>query len=66
MREALSILRDSRDLIDLGAYVAGKNAKLDSAIRMQPELNAFLRQLTSETSALPQTREQLLSIAGRL
>jgi flagellum-specific ATP synthase len=53
-------------LIDLGAYLPGKNPKLDTAIRLQPELNAFLRQLTSENSPLATTREQLLSIAGRL
>lgn len=66
IREAISILRDARDLIDLGAYLPGKNPKLDTAIRMQPELNAFLRQLTSENSALATTREQLRSIAERL
>jgi flagellum-specific ATP synthase len=66
IREALSLLRDARDLIDLGAYMPGKNPKLDTAIRMQPELNGFLRQLTSENSPLATTREQLLSIAGRL
>jgi len=66
IREALSILRDSRDLIDLGAYVPGKNPKLDTAIRLQPELNAFLRQSTPENSSLAATREQLQSIAERL
>ena len=66
VREALSILRDARDLIDLGAYVPGKNPKLDTAIRMQPELNAFLRQVTSENSTFTATREQLQSIAARL
>ncbi|HJT89781.1 MAG TPA: FliI/YscN family ATPase, partial [Bryobacteraceae bacterium] len=30
IREALAALEDSRDLIDLGAYVAGKNPKLDA------------------------------------
>jgi FliI/YscN family ATPase len=66
IREALSMLRDARDLIDLGAYLPGKNPKLDTAIRMQPELNAFLRQLTSENASLATTREQLRSIAERL
>jgi flagellum-specific ATP synthase len=66
VREALSLLRDSRDLIDLGAYAPGKNPKLDTAIRLQPELNAFLRQSTSEKSSLATTREQLQSLAARL
>jgi len=66
VREALSLLRDARDLIDLGAYVPGKNPKLDTAIRVQPELNSFLRQSTADNSSLAVTREQLGSIAQRL
>jgi flagellum-specific ATP synthase len=66
VREALSLLADSKDLVELGAYLPGKNPKLDLAIRMQPEINAFLRQLTSENSPLADTRQQLRSLAERL
>jgi flagellum-specific ATP synthase len=66
VREALSLLADSKDLVELGAYLPGKNPKLDLAIRMQPEINAFLRQLTSENSPLADTRLQLRSLAERL
>jgi flagellum-specific ATP synthase len=66
VREALSLLADSKDLVELGAYLPGKNPKLDLAIRMQPEINAFLRQLTSEKSSLADTHQQLRSLAGRL
>jgi len=66
LRETLAILEDSRDLIDLGAYVPGKNPRLDLALRMQPELTAFLRQEVSAKSAFEETYGQLKAIAGRL
>ena len=49
-----------------GAYAAGKNPKLDTAIRMQPEIIAFLRQQTSENSSFEETRERLRAIAEKL
>jgi FliI/YscN family ATPase len=66
MREALAIWEESRDLIDLGAYVAGKNPRLDTAIRMQPEIAAFLRQATSVKSSFEETHAQLKTIAEKL
>ncbi len=66
MREALAVWEESRDLIDLGAYVAGKNPKLDTAIRMQPEIAGFLRQATSVKSSFEETHTQLKAIAERL
>ena len=66
IREALAVLEESRDLIDLGAYVPGKNPKLDAAILVQPEINAFLRQSTTEKSSLTETSDRLKSITLRL
>jgi len=66
VREALAVLEESRDLIDLGAYVSGKNPKLDSAIRLQPEIVSFLRQPTSARSSFPEARTGLQEIAARL
>ena len=66
IREALAALEDSRDLIDLGAYVPGKNPKLDAAIQLQPEITSFLRQATSEKSAFSETCDKLRAITARL
>jgi len=66
VREALAVLEDSRDLIDLGAYVPGKNPKLDTAIQLQPEITAFLRQQTSEKTPFGETCEKLRAITARL
>jgi flagellar biosynthesis/type III secretory pathway ATPase len=46
--------------------VAGKNPKLDTAIRMQPEIAAFLRQATSVKSSFEEMQTQLKTIAERL
>ena len=43
LREALSSYQQAEDLIQLGAYVTGTNAKLDAVIRMRPELLRFLQ-----------------------
>jgi FliI/YscN family ATPase len=66
VREALAVLEESRDLVELGAYVSGKNAKLDAALRMQPEITTFLRQATAAKSTLEETHDQLQAIAARL
>ena len=44
VREALSLYRDSEDLINLGAYVSGTNPRLDQCIKARPEIMNFLRQ----------------------
>jgi len=65
MREALAVYDESRDLIDLGAYVSGSNPRLDIAVRMRPEINAFLRQ-DNDASPLPETLLRVRSIAAGL
>jgi flagellum-specific ATP synthase len=62
VREALALYRQSEDLIQLGAYVSGTNPQLDAAIRLRPDLLAFLRQ--EAASNVP--REEALREIGRL
>ncbi|MGM9486031.1 FliI/YscN family ATPase [Ideonella sp. YS5] len=40
----LDLLERNRQLVDIGAYVAGSNAELDGALRLKPGLQDFLRQ----------------------
>jgi flagellum-specific ATP synthase len=47
-REHLANFRKNADLINIGAYPAGSNVAIDSAITMQPRLNQFLRQNVTE------------------
>ena len=66
LRSALAAYRDSEDLIQLGAYVAGSNAVLDSSIRLRPELQDFLRQDHLATATLEETLARLDNLAARL
>ena len=52
IRETLAEYRRAEDLIRLGAYVSGSSPRLDAGIRAQEDLNRFLRQDRSETTAL--------------
>jgi flagellum-specific ATP synthase len=58
-REVLARYAEAEDLINIGAYVKGSNAKIDYAISKIDEINTFLRQNFSETSTLKQSIEQL-------
>jgi flagellum-specific ATP synthase len=52
LRRTLAAHRDARDLIEIGAYAPGSNADVDTAIRLRPRIDAFLRQeLDAVTSA---------------
>jgi len=53
-REALSAYREAADLIEVGAYVAGSNARVDRALRCLPALQAFLRQEPLERTPMPE------------
>jgi len=66
VREAMATYEESKDLIELGAYVAGTNPRLDAAVRMQPEITAFLRQDTSTDAARSDSIGRLIDIAQRL
>jgi flagellum-specific ATP synthase len=65
VREALAAYRQSEDLINLGAYVAGSNGSLDSAIKLRPQLLNFLRQEPEATEPLRHTLEQLYALAAQ-
>ena len=60
-RELLATYRDSSDLIEVGAYVAGSNPRIDRAIRCRDPLTAFLRQKGSERPSLADA----LALLGR-
>lgn len=61
-RKSLATYEASRDLIELGAYQAGSNPKLDRAIAVQETLEQFLQQETTARAA----RQQALQRLGEL
>ena len=44
VREWLATLRDSEDLVSVGAYVAGSNPRIDEALAKREAIDSFLRQ----------------------
>ena len=66
VREALAAYRQAEDLIQLGAYVAGSNPRLDASIKARESMMQFLRQEAHEASDLKRTLAGLHSIATAL
>ena len=66
LRAALADYQRSEDLINLGAYVAGSNLKLDAAIQLRPRLLDFLRQDARALSKIEDTIASMQSLAGAL
>ena len=59
LRGLIAAYESSRDLILLGAYKSGADAKVDEAVARQSEMDGFLRQGTREKSTLASALEQL-------
>jgi FliI/YscN family ATPase len=66
VREAMAIYQQSEDLIQLGAYAAGSNPRLDASIRVRNGLMDFLRQDAHATSPRTETLERLDALAAAL
>jgi len=61
-RQYYSRYMKSRDLIQLGAYVAGSDPETDKAIVLYPALQRFLMQDMREPATLPATLQQLTAV----
>lgn len=61
-KQLYSRYQRNRDLISIGAYVAGSDPLLDEAIRRQGAMNHFLAQPMHESHDFTSTRQQLAGI----
>ena len=59
MRNLLALYRENKDLIDVGMYQMGSNPKLDVAIELMPQINAFLQQKTTDAVTMESTIQTL-------
>lgn len=66
LRDSLAAYRRSEDLINLGAYTAGSNAKLDAAVKEHGRIQDFLRQQLTNASSLEDTLTQLEGLAAKV
>ncbi len=58
-RSVMAVYRESEDLINIGAYAAGSNKKIDYAISRIDAINQFLCQKTDEAASLEETMQAL-------
>lgn len=63
-KEWMSSYAQVRDLIPMGAYVPGADAKTDRAVQQWPLLEQFLRQSTHEAAALDASVDALIQVAA--
>ena len=63
-RQPLALYEDMAELIRLGAYKAGTNPEVDEAVRLNPQLEAFLAQSKHERVTLGQGYDALSAIMG--
>jgi flagellum-specific ATP synthase len=64
VRDMLSTYRDAQDLIQVGAYVAGSDPRIDLSVAAQPHIDNFLRQKVTEGSRLEDSLKQLAQLAA--
>jgi FliI/YscN family ATPase len=62
VRGWLSTLRDTEDLVSVGAYVAGTTPRIDEALARREAIEAFLRQPTEQAITFGESVEALASL----
>ncbi|HEX5308105.1 MAG TPA: FliI/YscN family ATPase [Solirubrobacteraceae bacterium] len=66
LRSALAVLREKQDLVAIGAYSAGSDPSLDSALAQRTRIEDFLRQSVDARSEPAEADAELLELAGAL
>ena len=62
LKNTLATYRKAEDLINIGAYVKGSNAKIDFAIEMIEKINLYLRQDIDETASFDESLQSLIEL----
>jgi len=64
--DAMATYGEAEDMISIGAYVDGSDAKIDAAKRVMPGINDFLRQTIEEKSYYEDGVERMKAISEEL
>ncbi|MCE5273902.1 MAG: flagellar protein export ATPase FliI [Syntrophaceae bacterium] len=59
-----AVYEEARDLINIGAYVAGNNPEIDTAIRHSDAINSFLKQAVNEKATIEETVLKMCAVVG--
>ncbi len=62
LRDWLATIRDSEDLVNVGAYVKGANARIDEALAHKDAVMAFLQQSTDQACSYADAVEALRAL----
>jgi flagellar biosynthesis/type III secretory pathway ATPase len=62
VRDILSTHRDAEDLVNIGAYVAGSNPRVDHALARIDQVRAFLRQGIYEASTFDDAQRGVMAL----
>lgn len=66
VRRGLAAAERVRDLVEVGAYVAGSDAVADAALALQDEVIGFLSQPADEVTSAADAWDNLVALAARL
>jgi flagellum-specific ATP synthase len=64
LRRLLAAYREAKDLIEIGAYVAGTNPLVDRAVELREAMDGFLRQDVREITPAQDAWATLVRIVG--
>src|SRR5438270_3946478 len=64
LRKLLAAHREAKDLIEIGAYVAGTNPLVDRAVTQQHQINGFLQQEVQTTATAQESWDGLMQLTG--
>jgi flagellum-specific ATP synthase len=62
VRDLMATYREAEDLINIGAYVAGSNPRVDLAIARNETIRSFMKQGIYEVSTLAQAQKAVLAL----
>jgi flagellum-specific ATP synthase len=66
IRQLLAARRDVKELVEIGAYVSGTNARADRALALWPALEAFLQQDMAERSTAESAWADLATVLASI
>jgi flagellum-specific ATP synthase len=64
LRDLMALYQKNEDLMSVGAYVPGHNARLDLAVALKPKWDEFLRQAVEENIPYAETLSLLCELAA--
>jgi flagellum-specific ATP synthase len=62
VRDMMAIYREAEDLINIGAYVAGSNPRVDLAIARHETIRSFMRQGINDVSTLAEAQRAVTAL----